>query len=162
MEAGGAARRYAKRRGLSDEDAKEIGQATAVEVYRIQIKNPAKPIANPAAYGKRVAKNKITDHWSTNSVLDELPPEEESMGISASEIDMLSDHNAREAMRFIKGVLTPSQLEVFILRYVDDLTVRQVAEQLDIAEETVKAHLKQAHKRIRDSRHMAQTKLGEP
>jgi len=162
MEAGGAARRYARRRGLSDEDAKEIGQATAVEVYRIQMTNPAKPIDKPAAYGKKVAKNKIAEHWSTNSVLDELPPEGEALGISIAEIDMLSDHNAREAMRFIKGVLTPSQLEVFILRYVDDLTVRQVAEQLDIAEETVKTHLKQAKKRIRDSRRMAHTQLGEP
>jgi len=159
--AGADARRYALRKGLPPHDADEVGQETAIEVYRRQVADGLEPIKDIAAYGMTVAKSKVIGHWRTSPVHDELPSEgETSWGISAQETDMLGDPNLREAVRFIQDVLTPAQSEVFYLRNVKDLTIPEIAEQLGIAQNTVKAHLKQAKKRLTKSQRAARRKLG--
>jgi RNA polymerase sigma-70 factor (ECF subfamily) len=45
--------------------------------------------------------------------------------------------------------LTPRQREVLLLKYFDDLSCREISERIDIEESTVRRHLADARKRLR-------------
>ena len=54
-----------------------------------------------------------------------------------------------ELMRFVHDQLPPLSQQVFRLRYVQEMTCREVADELGVSRQTVHAHLQQATAKIR-------------
>ena len=54
-----------------------------------------------------------------------------------------------ELMRYLQGSLAPLSLEIFRLRYLQEMTCQEVAEALSVSRQTVHAHLKQTVEKIR-------------
>lgn len=107
----------------------------------------------------RIAINLQKDHWrnrriqfwrqtSTNSVdLDEasewLPSQE-----SSQEQKLLARERVGQVWRAVEG-LSERQRTVFLLRYVEELELADIARTTGLSEGTVKAHLSRALARVR-------------
>ena len=104
---------------------------------------------NPGAWVRRVAINLALSHQrqrgSERRLLERLRPVD---GGSAGGGHGVADRTAEVvgADRFWAAVraLPPQQRAAVVLRYVDDLPLAEIAEVLDVAEGTVKAHLHKA------------------
>ena len=68
---------------------------------------------------------------------------------------LVSDNTAEEQMqleelmRYLQNSLPPMSLEIFRLRYLQEMTCQEVAEVLNVSRQTVHTHLKQTVERIR-------------
>ena len=54
-----------------------------------------------------------------------------------------------ELMRYLKDCLRPMSIEIFRLRYLQEMTCQEVAEALNVSRQTVHTHLKQSLEKIR-------------
>ena len=54
-----------------------------------------------------------------------------------------------ELMRYLQNSLPPMSLEIFRLRYLQEMTCQEVAEALNVSRQTVHTHLKQTVEKIR-------------
>ena len=54
-----------------------------------------------------------------------------------------------ELMRYLQDCLPPMSIEIFRLRYLQEMTCQEVAEALNVSRQTVHAHLKQSVEKIR-------------
>jgi RNA polymerase sigma-70 factor, ECF subfamily len=107
----------------------------------------------------RIAINLQKDHWRnrrmqfwrttrTNSVdLDEAS-EWLPSGESSVEQQLLARERVKQVWASVKG-LSERQRTVFLLRYVEEQELREIAEATGLSEGTVKAHLSRAVARVR-------------
>lgn len=129
---------FVRNRVSSDEDAEDILQ----DVW-MQLSNQSDlgELENVSAWLYEVARNKITDkaRKKTNLSLEEFVYEDEDGGFNFKEILLLDDTNNPE-LAFFKEMfwkefeaalneLPENQREVFILNEMEDLTLREIAEQ---------------------------------
>ena len=54
-----------------------------------------------------------------------------------------------ELMRYLQDCLPPMSIEIFRLRYLQEMTCQEVAEALNVSRQTVHSHLKQSLEKIR-------------
>ena len=107
----------------------------------------------------RIAINLQKDHWRnrrmqfwkttrTNSVdLDEAS-EWLPSGESSAEQQLLARERVKQVWQSVKG-LSERQRTVFLLRYVEEQELSEIAEATGLSEGTVKAHLSRAVARVR-------------
>jgi RNA polymerase sigma-70 factor (ECF subfamily) len=115
--------------------------------------------SSPITWLMRIAINLQKDHWRnrrmqfwrqtrTNAVdLDEvgdwLPSNERSQ-----EQKLLARERVAQVWQAVKG-LSERQRTVFLLRYVEELELREIAQTTGLSEGTIKAHLSRALGRVR-------------
>jgi RNA polymerase sigma-70 factor, ECF subfamily len=94
---------------------------------------------DPAGWVRKVALNRIRDHrrslWRQTGLLLRIQQE-----CPASEGSLASDQGLWDRLR----TLPPRQRTVIALRYVGDLTNREIAEVMHVSEGTVDRHLQRA------------------
>jgi RNA polymerase sigma-70 factor (ECF subfamily) len=96
----------------------------------------------------RLTRNLLIDHYrrtkqerATDSIEDQLPLLEERSAISGRTDGMLAGREAGEVLQAALGRLSPELRETVILRDLEELEYREIAEVLHVPEGTVKSRL---------------------
>ncbi len=121
--------------------AEDLVQTALTKTYAAW-RNVKEPAAAPA-YARTVLVNTATSWFRRRSWRNERPTE------SLPETGAVSDPSSRPALLDALETLAPRQRAVVVLRYYDDLSVREVARILGIAEGTVKSQTSDALARLR-------------
>lgn len=129
---------FVRNRVSSDEDAEDILQDVWMQLSNL---SDIGDLENVSAWLYEVARNKITDRSrkKSNLSLEEFVYEEEDGGFNFKEILLLDDTGNPELAFFKEQFwkefetaldeLPENQREVFILNEMEDLTLREIAEQ---------------------------------
>ena len=96
----------------------------------------------------RLTRNLLIDHYrrsrldrKTESLEDQLPGIEESTGLTARADGMVAGREASELLQGALQKLSPELRETVILRDVEELEYREIAQVLNVPEGTVKSRL---------------------
>lgn len=96
----------------------------------------------------RLARNLLIDHYrrtklerATDSIEDQLPVLEERSAVSARTDGMLAGREASELLQLALQKLSPELRETVILRDLEELEYREIAQILNVPEGTVKSRL---------------------
>jgi len=129
---------FVRNRVKTDEDAEDILQDVWMQLSNL---GNIGDLENVSAWLYEVARNKITDksRKKTNLSLEEFVYEDEEGGFNFKEILLLDDTNNPE-LAFFKEMfwkefqtaldeLPENQREVFLLNEMEDMTLREIADQ---------------------------------
>ncbi len=105
--------------------------------------------AHPKAFIYTIAKNTIIDFWRKKKSLKEYELPEGFMGdvISNIKTDTLAHYS--EFLSFVDK-LSPTEKEVIILRYIEDLSSKDMAELLGERENTILVRISRATKHLKE------------
>ena len=138
-------------RNVSRMDAEDLTQ----EIFLAMSKNlhQLKDTTRFKAWLYRIALNRIKDFHRKKNFLSlfSLKPTENTESLGESH-NALGDVMGKEFWRQFHGLtrqMSKKEREVFILRYVDQLGIRELAETLKNSESTVKTHLYRALKKFK-------------
>lgn len=129
------------------EVAKDITQETFIKAW--EYINRGEDIDNMRAFLYRIANNMVIDHYRrhSSSSLNDLTDQG---------FDPMFENEQDPVARFDGGVaiemldlLDPAHKEVILMRYVEELTVREIAKVIGEKENTVSVRLHRALKEIR-------------
>ena len=141
--------RYCYLRVSSREKAKDIMQDTFMKVWEYINKNDAE-ILNVRAFLYKTANNLIIDDYrKKKSVsLDELH-EKGFEPASGGHQDIQNNAELAQAMKFISK-LEPKKAELIIMRYVDDMSPREIAKIVGGTENSVSVSINRAMKKVKE------------
>lgn len=144
-------------RTRSREDAQDICQDVFLKAYR-----SLKKLNEPERFEGwlfRIAVNRVNDHHRRQkfralfSTLDERDSEDKADPPAKRRnqtMDTIVRREFWEKVQTMLGQLSKMEQEVFLLRFLDDLGINEIAEVLHKSESTVKTHLYRALKKFRN------------
>jgi RNA polymerase sigma-70 factor (ECF subfamily) len=154
--------RYFKKKGASEEDARDLTQDTFLRVFRSEAKLGSRTELEAWIFGiaRNVWLNMLRDQAAGKRAgitvsLDELRPgggTNDFATTTAGEADALESAITREQLETLRNALAelPEQMRQCVyLRLRDDLKYKEIATVMGISIDTVKSHLSQAKKRLR-------------
>lgn len=124
------------------EDAKDISQDTFFEIYM-----KLKTLQDPRKFSVWIYK--IAVNKSTNFLRKKrrVLPFSKANSFVTEEID--KKIIKRDTINFLLSRLTPDYRTVFVLFYIEDKTIKEIASILDITESAVKMRLKRAREKLK-------------
>lgn len=130
-----------------DSEAQDLTQEVFLRVFRT-LKTFRAGEGSFVVWLTRVTRNLLIDHYrrsrmdrATDSIEEQLPMLEEK-GTSESRTEgMLAGREASELLQGALGKLSPELRETVILRDIEDLEYREIADVLKVPEGTVKSRL---------------------
>ncbi|MCI1693887.1 RNA polymerase sigma factor [Aneurinibacillus aneurinilyticus] len=134
--------------GVAPQDAQDITQESFIKAYRhLATYNQDKKFSS---WLYKIAANSCLDAWrkQRREILDER--EEEYIETASPEHAYLHKEQAQELRKHIDHLPEKYRL-VLVLRYIDDLSYKEIAEVLDLPLPTVQTHLHRAKKKLRDA-----------
>lgn len=107
-----------------------------------------KEIGHMRGFLYQIARNLVIDHYrkKSTSSLDSLA--ESGFDPSGDEKEEIDDFAIKEALEIIEG-LDPKYKEPITLRYIEDMTVKEIAEILKEAENTISVRIHRGLEKIR-------------
>lgn len=141
-------RRFFARQGLSPEDALDLTQETFLGIYR-GLKG-FRGDARLSTWVFRIARTTWLKRLRSRSTGKRAGIEVPAETVEpAGQLDsMLDDERRRQLDRAVRRL--PEQMRrALLLRIAHDLKYRQIAEEMDVSIDTVKAHLFQARQRLK-------------
>jgi RNA polymerase sigma-70 factor (ECF subfamily) len=131
--------RYAYRLTGHRETAEEVVSDT-FHRFLVSLKNGGGPQSNLSAWLYRVAHNVVIDRWRRRSVQEETPLDEAS-GISTMDhsLERVARLENVERIRGALRLLTPLQQQVVVLRFLEGMSYREVADVIERDINAVKA-----------------------
>jgi RNA polymerase sigma-70 factor, ECF subfamily len=131
----------------SDHKAQDLTQEVFLRVFR-SLKNFRAGEGSFSVWLGRLSRNLLIDDYrknkperSTDSLEDRLPMIENTTAMSARTDGMLAGREASELLQGALQKLSPELRETVILRDLEELEYREIAEVLQIPEGTVKSRL---------------------
>ena len=131
----------------SDHEAQDLTQDVFFRVFR-SLKSFRAGEGSFTVWLGRLTRNLLIDHYRrtkservTDSIEDQLPVLEEKTAISARADRMLVGREASEALQGALQKLSPELRETVILRDLEELEYREIAQVLNVPEGTVKSRL---------------------
>ncbi len=144
--------RFVYYRTSSRMDAEDLTQEIFVEMSRSlgRLKDPA----SFKAWLYRIALNRVRDFHRKKKVMSFLTATEaledmEAAGNSQNALDHIMKKEFWQQFHGLTRKMSRKEREVFILRYVDQLGFKEIAETLRNSESTVKTHLYRALKKFK-------------
>lgn len=140
-------------RTCSQMDAEDLTQEIFIKMSKNldRLKDPARF----KAWLYRIALNRVRDFYRKKSLLSFFATtageDTELSGESHSALDDIMEKEFWHQFHRLSGQLSRKEREVFILRYVDQLGIREIAETLRNSESTVKTHLYRALKKFKQA-----------
>ena len=130
------------------ETAKDLTQDVFIKVYNHIIKTKEE-IQNHKSFIYTIAKNTIIDFWRKSKSISEnqLP---EGFFESIAEEDKTETILDYSIFLSLLNKLSESDREVILLRYVEDMSSKDMAKLLDERENTVLVRISRARERLRD------------
>jgi len=131
----------------SNQEAQDLSQEVFLRVFR-SLKSFRAGEGTFTVWLGRLTRNLLIDHYrrtrldrSTDSIEDALPVLEEKTSISARADGLLAGREASEALQAALQKLSPDLRETVILRDLEELEYREIAQVLNVPEGTVKSRL---------------------
>jgi RNA polymerase sigma-70 factor (ECF subfamily) len=130
-----------------DSEAQDLTQEVFLRVFR-SLKSYRSGDGAFATWLARLSRNLLIDHYrrtrqdrSTESIEEQLPMIEERAATSARPEGLLAGREASEMLQAALQRLSPDLREAVILRDLQELEYREIAEVLKVPEGTVKSRL---------------------
>lgn len=138
--------RFAYLKTKNRDMALDITQETFTKVW--EYIEAGKDIGHMRGFLYQIARNLVIDHYrkKSTSSLDSLA--ETGFDPASDEIEPSDDFALAEAMEIIEG-LDPKYREPITLRYIDEMSVKEIAEILDEAENTISVRIHRGLDKIR-------------
>lgn len=116
-------------------DAEDVLQTVFLRLLRRS--RTADPLENTESYLRRAAINAALDIIRTRQADQTVPLPEEFSGRTASEPARANSLGLRQDLARAMSELKPRQAEIFALRFLEGLSNREIAHQLDISQISV-------------------------
>lgn len=134
----------------SSTEAQDLTQDVFLRIFK-SVKSFRADEGNFTTWMARLTRNLLIDHYrrtrqdrSTDSIEGQLPMLEEKMTATARPDGLVAGREAREQLQAGLQKLSPELRETLILRDLEELEYREIAEVLKIPEGTVKSRLNRA------------------
>jgi RNA polymerase sigma-70 factor (ECF subfamily) len=134
----------------SSTEAQDLTQEVFLRIFK-SVKSFRADEGNFTTWMARLTRNLLIDHYrrtrqdrSTDSIEGQLPMLEEKMTATARPDGLVAGREAREQLQAGLQKLSPELRETLILRDLEELEYREIAEVLKIPEGTVKSRLNRA------------------
>ena len=140
-------------RTCSQMDAEDLTQEIFIKMSKNlnRLKDPARF----KAWLYRIALNRVRDFYRKKSLLSFFATtageDTELSGEPHTALDDIMEKEFWHQFHRLSRQLSRKEREVFILRYVDQLGIREIAERLRSSESTVKTHLYRALKKFKQA-----------
>ena len=128
-------------------EAQDLTQEVFLRVFRT-IKSFRSGEGSFSVWLNRLTRNLLIDHYrrtrqdrNTDSLDEQLPRVEESTALTSRTDGMLAGREASELLQGALARLSPELRETVILRDVEELEYREIAQVLNVPEGTVKSRL---------------------
>jgi RNA polymerase sigma-70 factor (ECF subfamily) len=130
-----------------DGEAQDLTQDVFLRVFRT-LKSFRAGEGSFLVWLNRLTRNLLIDHYrrsrlerATDSIEDQLPVLEEKAALTSRTDGMLAGREASEVLQAALQKLSPDLRETVILRDIEELEYREIAEVLNVPEGTVKSRL---------------------
>lgn len=130
-----------------DSDAQDLTQEVFLRVFRT-LKSFKAGEGSFIVWLNRLTRNLLIDHYrrtkverATDSIEDQLPVLEETASPASRTDGILAGREAGEMLQMALQKLSPELRETVILRDVEELEYREIAQVLNVPEGTVKSRL---------------------
>jgi len=131
----------------SDSESQDLTQEVFLRIFRT-LKSFRSAEGSFTTWLARLTRNLLIDHYRrtrqervTDSIEEQLPMLEESAAVSARPERMLAGREASEVLQAALQKLSPDLREAVILRDLQEMEYREIAQVLKIPEGTVKSRL---------------------
>ena len=131
----------------SDSEAQDLSQEVFLRVFK-NLKSFRSGEGSFAVWLTRLTRNLLIDHYrrtkldrATDSIEDQMPMLEEKTSAMGRADGMLAGREASELLQGALQKLSPDLRETVILRDLEELEYREIAEVLNVPEGTVKSRL---------------------
>jgi RNA polymerase sigma-70 factor (ECF subfamily) len=131
----------------NDTEAQDLTQDVFLRVFK-SVKSFRAGEGSFTVWLTRLTRNLLIDHYrrskqdrATDSIEDQLPMMEEKTAIESRTDSMLAGREASEALQGALKKLSPELRETVILRDLEELEYREIAQVLNVPEGTVKSRL---------------------
>jgi len=131
----------------SDSEAQDLSQDVFLRVFK-NLKSFRSGEGSFVVWLTRLTRNLLIDHYrrtkldrATDSIEDQVMVLEEKTASLARTDGMLAGREASELLQHALGKLSPELRETVILRDIEELDYREIAEVLNVPEGTVKSRL---------------------
>jgi RNA polymerase sigma-70 factor (ECF subfamily) len=131
----------------SDQEAQDLTQEIFLRVFR-SLKSFRSGEGSFSVWLSRLSRNLLIDHYrrtkldrATDSIEDQLPMLEEKTSMSARTDGLVAGREASEQLQAALQKLSPELRETVILRDLEELEYREIAQVLNVPEGTVKSRL---------------------
>lgn len=130
-----------------ESEAQDLAQDVFLRVFRT-LKSFRSGEGSFAVWLNRLTRNLLIDHYrrtkhdrNTDSLEDQLPRIEESNALGGRADGLLAGREASELLQNALGKLSPELRETVVLRDIEELEYREIAQVLQVPEGTVKSRL---------------------
>jgi RNA polymerase sigma-70 factor (ECF subfamily) len=131
----------------TDTEAQDLTQEVFLRVFRT-LRSFRAGEGSFAVWLNRLTRNLLIDHYrrtkqdrATASIEEQLPRIEESTAVSSRADGMLAGREASELLQAALQKLSPELRETVVLRDIEELEYREIAQVLQVPEGTVKSRL---------------------
>jgi RNA polymerase sigma factor (sigma-70 family) len=131
----------------SDQEAQDLTQEIFLRVFR-SLKSFRSGEGSFTVWLARLSRNLLIDHYrrtkldrATDSIEEQLPMLEEKTAMSARTDGLVAGREASELLQGALQKLSPELRETVILRDLEELEYREIAQVLNVPEGTVKSRL---------------------
>ena len=131
----------------SDAEAQDLTQEVFIRVFR-SLKSFRAGQGSFSVWLARLARNLLIDHYrrskhdrATSSIEDQVGLLEEKTAVTGRADALLAGREASEALQNALQKLSPDLRETVILRDVEEMEYKEIAQVLDVPEGTVKSRL---------------------
>jgi RNA polymerase sigma-70 factor (ECF subfamily) len=131
----------------SDHEAQDLTQEVFLRVFR-SLKSFRAGEGSFSVWLSRLSRNLLIDHYrrtklerATDSIEEQLPMLEEKTAMSARTDGLVAGREASELLQGALQKLSPELRETVILRDLEELEYREIAQVLNVPEGTVKSRL---------------------
>lgn len=131
----------------SDQEAQDLTQEVFLRVFR-SLKSFRAGEGSFTVWLARLSRNLLIDHYrrtklerATDSIEEQLPTLEERTAMSARTEGLVAGREASELLQGALQKLSPELRETVILRDLEELEYREIAQVLNVPEGTVKSRL---------------------
>jgi RNA polymerase sigma-70 factor (ECF subfamily) len=146
---------FFQNKGFSTEESRDLAQETFFRVYknRERFRGESSEVTWLFQIAANLYKNELRSLAAQKRDVEEVPLDSTDVMDPESEEDALELMLSGERTRLLREVLEelpPQMKKAVLLRVNSDMKYREIAAEMEVSIETVKAHLYQARQHLRD------------
>lgn len=146
---------FFQNKGFSTEESRDLAQETFLRVYRYRerFRGESSPVTWLFQIATNLYKNTLRGMAAQKRDAEEIPLDSTEARDPESEDNALELMLSGERSRLLRKALEelpPQMKKAVMLRVTGDMKYREIAEEMKVSIETVKAHLYQARQHLRD------------